>query len=123
MTGKTAATIAAFTATAFLAGSALASSDDAWKQFSADVEAKCKAAVVDQLPHPRIVVDPTGSEHYGLALLIGIPKGGKTQASFLCVYDKQAKTAEIGSEIGADKMKVLLPGKANPGKAKAGKTP
>jgi hypothetical protein len=118
MMTKTTATIAAFVATTCLASGAFASSDDAWKQFSADVEAKCRAAVADQLPRPRIVVDPTGSTHYGLALLTGIPKGGKTAAAFLCVYDKQTKAAEIGSEIGADTLKVQIPGKG-----KAGKTP
>jgi hypothetical protein len=112
MTVKTAAILTLFMATTSLADASFASSDDAWKQFSADVETKCKAALADQLPRPRVVVDPTGSEHYGLALLTGVPKGGKTPASFLCVYDKQKKTAEAGSEIGADRLKVTIPAKA-----------
>jgi hypothetical protein len=116
-TGKTATILLAAMGANFAAGAALASSDDAWKQFSAEVEAKCRATVAAQLPQARIVVDPTGSEHYGLALLSGIPKDGKMQASFLCVYDKQAKTAEIGSEIGAERLKVTIPGKAKATKA------
>lgn len=109
---KSAAMLSAIAMAMLATGSAHASSDDAWKQFSADVEAKCLKAVTGQLPQARIVVDPTGSEHYGLAILTGIPKGGKAQASFLCVYDKQKKTAEIGSEIGSDRLKATIPGKA-----------
>ena len=90
---------------------ARASSDDAWKQFAADVKSKCTAALAGQLVKPKLVVDPTGSEHFGLAIATGEIKGAKSQrASFVCVYDKVTKMAEIGSELGSDTLKVTIPG-------------
>lgn len=90
-----------------LAGLSHASSDDAWATFAKDVKAKCVAAVQGQLIKPVVAVDPTGSEHYGLALVTGALKAAKTQrASFICVYDKKGKTAEIGSELGPDILNV-----------------
>ncbi|PZM17155.1 hypothetical protein [Rhizobium tubonense] len=83
-----------------------ASSDEAWKQFARDVELKCTEAVGEQIAHPLVVVDPTGSEHYGLALVSGIPKGSKAKVTVICVYDKQQKKAEIGSQLGSDKVRL-----------------
>jgi hypothetical protein len=91
-------------------GSASASSEEAWKQFANDVKAKCTAAVGDQIAHPRIVVDPTGSEHYGLALVSGTAKGAKAAVTFICVYNKQQHKAEIGSELGADQVLIAPAG-------------
>jgi hypothetical protein len=65
---------------AMTAGSAAASSDDAWKEFAADVEAKCKEAAALSAADARAVVDPYGSEHYGLALVTGRPKGTKASS-------------------------------------------
>jgi hypothetical protein len=96
---------------ALSAGSAFASSDDAWAQFAADVGSKCKEAVKGQIARPHVVVDPTGSEHFGLALVFGPLKGAKTEATFICTYDKQKKTAEIGSELGTEMVRVSLPAK------------
>lgn len=76
-----------------LAGTAHASSDEAWKQFAADVEAKCKKAAVT-IEKPSTTVDPFGSSHYGLALVTGKPKGAKGLIAQICVYDKQKKTVE-----------------------------
>ncbi|MFP3544156.1 hypothetical protein SB748_11830 [Rhizobium sp. SIMBA_035] len=89
------------------AGSAFASSDDAWKDFAADVEAKCKAAATVSIDEARAVVDPFGSEHYGLALVTGRPKGANGFVTHICVYDKQSKAAEIGSELQTDKLNLL----------------
>ncbi|MFB2550962.1 hypothetical protein [Ensifer soli] len=83
---------------------ARASSDDAWAAFRADVSKACIAAVGDQLYDPTAVVDPTGSEHYGLALVSGTPKGASGTVSHICVYDKQTKAAEVGSEIPAEEL-------------------
>lgn len=104
--------VAATVAFVLLGAAAHASSDDAWKQFAADVEAKCRKAAAGSLENARAVVDPFGSEHYGLALLTGRPKGAKGTISFLCVYDKKTKVAEIGSELGKDTIDVRLPQKA-----------
>ncbi|MBY3385792.1 MULTISPECIES: hypothetical protein [Rhizobium] len=83
-----------------LAGAAHASSDEAWKQLAADVEAKCKKAAVT-IEKPSATVDPFGSSHYGLALVTGKPKGAKGLIAQICVYDKQKKAVEIGSELDA----------------------
>ena len=65
-----------------------ASSPDAWAAFRADVKAKCLAAAPD-MKAPTVVVHPIGSEHYGVAVLIA---GGDKR---ICIYDKQAKRAEL----------------------------
>jgi hypothetical protein len=83
------------------AGAAHASSDDAWKAFAADVEAKCRKAAGEMIEKPRAVVDPFGSEHYGLALVTGKPKGARGRITHICVYDKQKKTVELGGELDA----------------------
>ncbi|EJT06998.1 hypothetical protein [Rhizobium sp. CCGE 510] len=92
-----------------LTGAAHASSDDAWKQLAADVEAKCKKAAIG-IEKPNATVDPFGTSHYGLALLRGKPKGAKGLIAQICVYDKQKKTVEIGSELDA-KTLGLVPAK------------
>ncbi|MBB3135739.1 nitrogen fixation protein FixH [Rhizobium pisi] len=92
-----------------LAGAAHASSDAAWQQFAADVEAKCKKAAVT-IEKPTATIDPFGSTHYGLALLTGKPKGAKGLIAQICVYDKQKKTVEIGSELDGKKLG-LMPAK------------
>ncbi|RFB96988.1 hypothetical protein B5K11_05865 [Rhizobium leguminosarum bv. trifolii] len=86
-----------------LSGPAHASSDDAWKQLAADVEAKCKTAAV-AIENPAASVDPFGTSHYGLALVTGKPKGAKGLVAQICVYDKQKKTVEIGSELDPKKL-------------------
>ncbi|OWV76230.1 hypothetical protein ATY77_06595 [Rhizobium sp. R634] len=85
------------------AGAAHASSVEAWQQLAADVEAKCKKAAV-AIEKPVAAVDPFGTSHYGLALLTGKPKGAKGLIAQICVYDKQKKTVEIGSELDAGKL-------------------
>lgn len=84
-----------------LASGAEASSDDAWKTFAADVLAKCKKAAAGSIENAKVTVDPFGSEHYGMAVLTGKPKGAKGLISHICVYDKKTKAAEIGSELDA----------------------
>ncbi|MDO9417242.1 hypothetical protein [Pararhizobium sp.] len=78
---------------------AFASSDDAWEAMRADVSAKCLEATKDSVEEPKTVIDPFGSDHYGLALVWGRSKGGEVQVSYICVYDKKTKTVEIGSEL------------------------
>ena len=74
-------------------GGAAASTDDAWAQFAADVEEACLAASAEYFPDGKAVVDPFGSESYGLAIVSG------ETASLVCVYDKQSKDVEIGGEL------------------------
>ncbi|MBB4237526.1 hypothetical protein [Rhizobium esperanzae] len=99
----------AIAALPFLSVAAHASSDEAWKELAADIEAKCKKAAV-AIETPNAAVDPFGTPHYGLALLTGKPKGAKGLVAQICVYDKQTKSVEIGSELDAEKLG-LMPAK------------
>lgn len=84
---------------------ALASSDEAWEELRADVAAKCLKASGEMIDEPKAIVDPFGSEHYGLALVSGMAKSTDTHVTHICVYDKQAKTVELGSELTDAAMK------------------
>jgi len=88
---------------------AYASSDDAWAEFSKEVGQKCEAAAKGMIEAPKAVVDPFGSEKFGLAIVTGKAKGAKVQISHICVMDKKTKTVELGSELGPDVLKVALP--------------
>ena len=82
-----------------------ASSGDAWEQMRADVSKKCIAAVGGSMEKPKAVVDPFGSEHFGLALVSGKAKGAKATITRICVYDKKTRTVELGSELTKDMLK------------------
>lgn len=81
---------------------ACASSDDAWEAFRKDVADKCLASAADQFDAPDVTVDPFGSPSYGLALVKGKAKGADAKIAAICVYDKKAKTVEIGGELPPD---------------------
>jgi hypothetical protein len=99
-----------------LALPAVASSDDAWKEFVADVQTACLGAAKDTIEDAKVVVDPVGSENYGLAVLTGKAKGADADAtiSHICVYDKKTKAVELGSEFAGDTLKVEIPGSTKP---------
>ncbi len=84
-----------------------ASSGDAWQEFATEVEGKCKQAARASIEFPHAVVDPFGSEHYGIALVTGKPKGTNGFVSYFCVYDKQTKDVELGSELETGDMRIL----------------
>lgn len=94
-------------ATALGAAPALASSDDAWAAFKADVEAKCVAALPEKLKNQTVFVDETGTEAYGVALIAGRSASEKARVTFACVYDKQAKTAQLTGPIGREFVRVI----------------
>lgn len=96
----------AFTAILTTASAAHASSDDAWGKFQTDVSKACVKAGKGLIEKGKTVVDPYGSEHYGLAVVTGKAVGAKARISTICVYDKQKKTAEIGGEISAGQLAV-----------------
>lgn len=78
---------------------ALASSDDAWAAFRAEVEAKCRALV--EAPagaRVQIEVSPEGSSSYGAALVtVGDPAGGAER--MVCIMGKQSKEAELSTPL------------------------
>lgn len=93
---------------------AAASSDDAWKEFVADVQTACLGASKDMIEDAKAVVDPIGSENYGLAIVTGKAKGVDATVSHICVYDKKTKAVELGGELAGDTLKVEIPGSTKP---------
>ncbi len=77
----------------------LAATEQEWAAFRADVSAKCLAAAEPLFETATAVVDPFGSERFGLALIEGKARGAAVTIRAICVYDKVAKTAEIGGEL------------------------
>ncbi|WP_223191304.1 hypothetical protein [Paracoccus thiocyanatus] len=75
------------------ASPALASSETAWQQFRQDVETACTALAPTE-GQTAIEVNPFGSESYGAALLITTLADGAADR-YVCIYDKQAGTAEL----------------------------
>lgn len=102
---KAAITIAATLA----AATAHASSGDAWEEFASDVETSCLKAVEGQAKGLRAVVDPYGTERFGVAILAGSSAYDGQKVSFVCVYDKQSQAAEINQGFGADQVTVTIP--------------
>ncbi|MDQ0422962.1 hypothetical protein J2045_004012 [Peteryoungia aggregata LMG 23059] len=92
-----------------LASSALASSGDAWEEFAKDVAAKCTVLAEGRIEQPKVVVDPFGTESYGVAILTGKAVGADAIVSSVCVYDKKSQTAEIGGELPADQVTISVP--------------
>lgn len=77
---------------------AFAASNDAWAEFAAEVEQSCLDTTSSTLKDATAVVDPFGSESYGLAIVSGEVGEGQP-AAMICVFDKQTKAVQIGSEL------------------------
>ena len=86
-----------------------ASSDDAWSQFQTDVGKACVSASKGLIENGKALVDPFGSENFGLAVVSGKATGGEVTISAICVYDKKTRKAEIGGEISGDDLVVRVP--------------
>lgn len=78
---------------------ALASSEDAWQEFRANVETACTEqikALASSDGETVIEVNPFGSESYGVALIVQtLPD--ESADRYVCVYDKQTQKAEISA--------------------------
>ena len=92
-----------------LSSTVLASSDDAWEEFAKDVAAKCTALAEGRIEQPKVVVDPFGTESYGVAILTGKAVGADAIVSSICVYDKKSQAAELGGELPADQVTISMP--------------
>ena len=80
---------------------ALSSSEDVWAEFRTAVEAECgKLVEAPADSTTAIEVNPFGSESYGAALVTVTLKDGSADR-MVCVYDKQAKTAELTAPFEA----------------------
>ncbi|MDQ0133213.1 hypothetical protein J2T08_001114 [Neorhizobium galegae] len=88
------------------ATAAHASSDDAWSSFQAEVAKACVTAAKGLIENGKALVDPFGSQSYGLAVVSGKAVGAKVTISTICAFDKKTRKAEIGGEISADKLTV-----------------
>lgn len=80
---------------------AFSSSEDAWDEFRAAVEAECGKLV--ELPEgatTEIEVNPFGSEQFGAAI-VTVTLADDTVDRMICIYDKQAKTAELTAPFEA----------------------
>jgi hypothetical protein len=89
------------------ASNAHASSGDAWQEFATEVQGKCEMAARTRLEIPHAVVDPFGSESFGMALVTGKPKGANGFVSYFCIYDKKTRNVELGSELETERMGIL----------------
>jgi hypothetical protein len=96
-------------ATAASAAPSSASSPDAWDEFRQEVQQKCAALAEGRIEQPRIVVDPFGTESYGVAILTGKAVGAETVVSSICVFDKKSQAAEISGELPADQVTISVP--------------
>lgn len=85
---------------------AAASSSDAWAAFRADVQKKCLAEGGSLFKTANIAVDPVGSDRFGLAILWGKSNSTGDKVSMICIYDKQTRKVELGSEIGSDVVRI-----------------
>ena len=83
---------------AVLSSPAFAASGDAWAEFAAKVEQSCVTATSGMLKDAKAVVDPFGSESYGLAIVTGSVADGR-QAAIICVFDKQTEAVQVGGEL------------------------
>ncbi|MFD1882812.1 hypothetical protein [Paracoccus pacificus] len=72
---------------------ALASSDDAWAAFQAEVDQACRDLVQDP-GDIAIEVNPFGSENFGAAIVTLTPQEGDPDR-MICIYDKKEKKAEL----------------------------
>ncbi|MBA4489851.1 hypothetical protein [Paracoccus sp. S1E-3] len=80
---------------------ALSSSEDAWAEFRTAVEAECgKLVDAPADATTEMEVNPFGSESYGAALVTVTLADGSADR-MICVYDKQAKTAELTAPFEA----------------------
>jgi hypothetical protein len=86
-------------AAAVVATPLLASSDDAWKEFEANVQKGCAAAVGDRLVKPTFTVSPHGTENYGVAIAKGLSKYDKVPYAIVCVFDKKTQKTEATDEL------------------------
>ncbi|MBC7283812.1 hypothetical protein [Hoeflea sp.] len=87
---------------------AAASSGDAWAEFAEEVRTQCLAASESVLEAAQAVVDPFGSESFGLAVLTGKARGADATVSYICIMDKQTGTVELGSELPSDVLSVTV---------------
>jgi hypothetical protein len=99
-----------------LPATAFASSPDAWAKFNEDMKQKCETATKAMFKRAEVVVDPTGSASYGLAIVYGKMKEEKGKGSAICVVDKKTGAVEVGTMLDKDMIRVAKPKPADSSK-------
>lgn len=95
------------------APAAQASTEEAWVEFRADVEAACLALVpLTETQEATVEVNPFGSESFGVALISRTTEGAPPER-FACVYDKATGAAEVTAPFG-DMAEPAAPGADTP---------
>ena len=80
---------------------AFSSSEDAWAEFRTAVETECgKLVEAPEGTTTEIEVNPLGSERFGAAI-VTVTLADETADRMVCIYDKQAKTAELTAPFEA----------------------
>lgn len=80
---------------------AFSSSEDAWEAFRASVEAECgKLVEAPEGATTEIEVNPFGSERFGAAI-VTVTLADETADRMVCIYDKEAGTAELTAPFEA----------------------
>ena len=80
---------------------AFSSSEDAWAEFRTAVETECgKLIEAPEGATTEIEVNPFGSERFGAAI-VTVTLADETADRMVCIYDKQAKTAELTAPFEA----------------------
>ena len=82
---------------------AMASSEDAWEAFRAEVGEACTAlADAPEAAEVTVEVNPFGSESYGAAIVTVSQEAGEDR--MVCIYDKQEKSAELTAPFTTDEV-------------------
>ena len=85
-----------------LALPALSSSEEAWDEFREAVATECgKLAEAPEGATTEIEVNPFGSQSYGAAMVTVTLADGSADR-MICIYDKEAKTAELTAPFAAE---------------------
>lgn len=90
-------------------GAAFAASNGAADPFAGQVEQKCMDAAGADFRRPQVVVDPSGTETYGLAIVMGRSKELRGRAAVICIVDRRTGKVELGSPLGTDVVRVRGP--------------
>jgi len=96
-------------------GAAFAQSNGAADPFAGQVEQKCMDAAGGEFRRPQVVVDPSGTQSYGVAIIMGRSKELRGRAAVICVVDRKTGKVELGSPLSPDVVRVRGPKKNNGG--------
>jgi len=68
-------------------------------QVQEDVRTACAREAAAFLDTVRVVIDPTGSTSYGMAVVQGIDRQSRQSVTRMCVYNRTTRRVELGAGI------------------------